>query len=532
MNQIKILDCTLRDGGYINDWQFGEINAKNIISSLANANIDIIEIGYLSDCKKHNEGRTIYNTFEQMTAIIPNNRAKRLYVVMINIGEVSIEHIPDYDGKSVNGFRIVFHKKQLDDAKKFSEQLIKKGYKVFFQPMVAMSYTDDEFLKIIKIANELNPFAFYIVDSFGVMNFTNLMRFFYLIDTNLDREIFLGYHSHNNLQLAYSNAQQLAQVTTQRNLILDSSVYGMGRGAGNLNTELFAQFLNEVRGMHYLVEPLLKIIDSVLIKEFEKNYWGYSLPFYLSAKYNVHPNFSSYLSDKMTLSYEGLDVILSTIKENDKIGFSRELAEKYYQNYMNSGRQQQENYEELKQIIKGKDIVLVGPGQSINKYSKALRNYICKNQLLTISINQDMNTGSSTFIFLSNLRKLEYIQSHLLKKLIATSNIPEIECFARVDYNSLSNKNAIVEDNAGLMAMKLLKDLGAKTIYLAGIDGYDINSLLNYADEEQMLPMKRSVMESMNKGMRRVISEYQIDTDIQFLTPSLFSDTFLFQKED
>lgn len=120
--------------------------------------------------------------------------------------------------------------------------------------MVTLSYSDEEFLKLIRQVNEFMPYAFYIVDSFGMMKGKDLTRLFYMIEHNLSEEISIGFHSHNNMQLAYSNAQTLINVRSNRNLIIDSSVYGMGRGAGNLNTELFVDYLNENYGTHYKLE--------------------------------------------------------------------------------------------------------------------------------------------------------------------------------------------------------------------------------------------------------------------------------------
>ena len=109
--------------------------------------------------------------------------------------------------------------------------------------MVSLSYTDEEFLDLIRRVNELEPYAFYIVDSFGMMKRKDLTRLFYLVEHNLNENIKIGFHSHNNMQLAYSNAQSLVDLHSDRELIIDASVYGMGRGAGNLNTELFVQYM-------------------------------------------------------------------------------------------------------------------------------------------------------------------------------------------------------------------------------------------------------------------------------------------------
>ena len=173
---------------------------------------------------------------------------------MINYGEFSLEKIPVYQGKGIQGIRVAFHKKDADKATEYCRKLKEKGYMVFVQPMISLSYSDTEFIQLIQRVNEIKPYAFYIVDSFGMMKRKNLLRLFYMVEHNLSEDIWVGFHSHNNLQLAYSNAQSLIEAQTTRNIIIDTSVYGMGRGAGNLNTELFADYLNEYTEKKYIIK--------------------------------------------------------------------------------------------------------------------------------------------------------------------------------------------------------------------------------------------------------------------------------------
>ncbi len=111
-------------------------------------------------------------------------------------------------------------------------ELQQNGYKVFFQPMVTMRYTDEELLQLIRWTNINKPSAFYIVDSFGTMRKKDILRIFFLVDNNLCEDIRIGFHSHNNLQLSFSNAQELITLNSAREIIIDTSVFGMGRGQG------------------------------------------------------------------------------------------------------------------------------------------------------------------------------------------------------------------------------------------------------------------------------------------------------------
>ena len=227
MNTIHVLDCTLRDGGYCNQWKFGYVNAKKITRSLIDANVDIVECGFLTNRVTYNPDITKFTTLEKIATVIPSDRKGKIFVAMMNYGEYQVEDLPEYDGSSIDGIRVAFHKKNLKEALEVCKGIKAKGYKVFVQAMVSLSYSDEEFLALIRAMNEIEPYAFYIVDSFGMMKKKNLIRLFYMVENNLKDGIWIGFHSHNNMQLAYSNAQSLVDAQTNRNLIIDSSVYGM-----------------------------------------------------------------------------------------------------------------------------------------------------------------------------------------------------------------------------------------------------------------------------------------------------------------
>ena len=225
----------------------------------------------------YKQGVTRFNTLEQVKEVLPQDRQGKTFVILMDYGACDVETIPDWDGSSVDGIRVTFHKKDMLPALEQCRRLKEKGYKTFLQPMVALRYTDAEYLELIRLANEVGPYAFYLVDSFGTMKRKDMLRFFYMIEHNLREDIVIGFHSHNNLQLAYANAQTLVDLQTSRSLILDSSIMGMGRGAGNLNSELFLEYLNDNAGGQYRVKPLLRVIDRVLNDFYQQNPVGITL---------------------------------------------------------------------------------------------------------------------------------------------------------------------------------------------------------------------------------------------------------------
>ena len=364
MSKIQVLDCTLRDGGYCNNCRFGFDNERKIVHGLVEANIDIIECGFLMNTVEYEKDVTKFTSLDEVAKIIPQNKEGKTFVMLTDYGKYRPEDLPEYDGTSVDGLRVAFHKKDRVAALEECKAIKSKGYKVFVQAMVSLSYTDEEFLDLIRRVNELEPYAFYIVDSFGMMKRKDLTRLFYLVEHNLNENIKIGFHSHNNMQLAYSNAQSLIDLHSDRELIIDASVYGMGRGAGNLNTELFVQYLNDNADGNYDIKPLLSIIDEILNEFYQRNYWGYSLPNYLSAAHNAHPNYAGYLDDKKTLTVENMNEIFDMMEEDKKVSYDKDYIEELYLRYMATGKSQEEHKTELIENLRGKTVLLIAPGKS------------------------------------------------------------------------------------------------------------------------------------------------------------------------
>lgn len=518
MNHIQVLDCTLRDGGYCNDCRFGFENQKKITGRLVEANIDIIECGFLMNTVEYEPDVTRFTALDQVAKIIPENRDGKIFVMLIDYGKYNPDELPNYDGTSVDGLRVAFHKKDCIEALGQCRQIKAKGYKVFIQAMVSLSYTDEEFLDLIKRINELEPYAFYIVDSFGMMKRKDLKRLFYLVEHNLKDTIRIGFHSHNNMQLAYSNAQSLVETQTDRDLIIDSSVYGMGRGAGNLNTELFVEYLNENTGSRYELKPLLTIIDEILNEFYQRSYWGYSLPNYLAAAHNAHPNYAGYMDDKKTLTVEDMNEIFEMMDEEKKVSFDKDYIEELYLRYMTTGRVQDEHNMELKSKLTGKKVLLIAPGKSSAEEQDKIAAFSDREDVITISVNFDYQGAGTDLIFLSNLRRFRELDTNKRGKCIVTSNIPADNTYLQTEYRDLLTHEETVKDNAGLMAIKFLSNYGVSEIYLAGFDGYAHDVRENYGDSQMAFITRNAVLDAMNEGMIKVLQEYSSDLKIEFLT--------------
>lgn len=302
MKRINILDCTLRDGGYINGWAFGRDAVLHIAQGLYAANLDMIEVGYLNK-DVDDENKSIFRTIRAASEVLPQKNEKGcIYLAMADVDQFLPENLESRQEGYIDGIRVVFYKHQIEKALTMCAAVVKSGYKLFVQPMVTIDYTISEYNQLIDRIRELDPFAVSIVDSFGYMSKSELFKYFQLLDANLDKNVLIGFHSHNNMQMALMNAESLLSYKTDRTIIVDASLYGMGRGAGNLNTELIANYYNETVSYQFNVHGLLQLIGEYIYPITKEKPWGYSPYFYLTALYHCHPNYVTYLLSEYDVS--------------------------------------------------------------------------------------------------------------------------------------------------------------------------------------------------------------------------------------
>lgn len=526
--EIKILDCTLRDGGYINNWNFGFKTAKSVIHKLEDAAIDIIEVGFLTE-KTKDRDYTLFSSAEQIEDLMPKTH-NSLYVGMIAIGEKEIHpsKLADYNGKSIDGIRLTFHQHEVDKALEWAEVIKRKGYKVFMQPVGTIFYSDIELLKLVERINELNPYAFYIVDTLGSMQRNKLMYMFYLIDENLNPDIKLGFHAHNNLQLAFSNAQELSRVQTQRCLILDSSIYGMGRGAGNLPTELITQYINSNSRKKYNTTTILDIYDESISLIRRKYEWGYSVAYDIAASYVCHPNYAAFLMNKQTLIMKDIEQIISSIPRKERGIFNKNLIEELYIRYQDKKIDDRETIAEISNIIAGKQVLILAPGKTLSTEYEKIQSFIKTEKPYVISVNfldADFNVDAC---FVSNHKRIENIEAERKELeealIIASSNVKlkENKNNIYVDYYSYINQDDIVFDNAGLMLMKLLGVCGVSKLVLAGFDGFKMRYDENYYNNSLNIQMDKEELKDRQNRIGRQLKELSKKMMIEFLTPSVY----------
>lgn len=520
MKNIEILDCTLRDGGYINNWNFGKDNIEEIINNLIISNVDYIEIGYLNEDIPILYDSTCFNNFNQFSKF---NNTKGNFLCMIDFGKYNLINIPHKSKSNIDGIRVAFHKKDIVEALDFCKELKYKGYKIFVQPMVTMSYSKEELENLIEKVNQLGAYAFYIVDSFGYMDSNMISEKTCFIDELLCEKILLGFHSHNNLQLSFSNTKEfINNVNKNRRIIVDSSVYGMGRGAGNLNTELIINYCN--KNSNYNILPILEIMENILSNIKSEYNWGYSLEYFLSALYQLHPNYSKYLSDKKTLNILDIEKILNMVEKDKKIEFDEKYIESIYELYISNDIDDNGAISILKNMSSNKKVLLIGNGPSIKKQWNKIINNI-KKDTLVISINNINPMFDNSILFLSNKKRFTTINFNNWYKVFYTSNIKiNVNNALKFDYKRNLAKEFEVSDNSLLMLLNILIRSNVKEVLLAGFDGFDIDNEKNFLDQKLSYPMDKNRVMYVNSLIKKYLKEYEKKIKICWLTESKYKD--------
>ena len=508
MKTVSILDCTLRDGGYINDWNFGFEAIRTVVDKLSNTGIECIEIGFIKG-DEYDPNKSLFPNIKSFRNVLKkHDRVKYFGMLDVN-SNVPLDRFTVRTDEDIDGIRVIFKQNKIKEGYEYCKELIKLGYLVTAQLVSTNTYSDEELIDTVQLFNTLDIYALSIVDSLGVIKKHDFSRIVDLINNNLRNDIALAYHSHNNLQQARSNAEYLVELSLDRDIIIDACVYGMGRGAGNLNLELFADYLNEYHGKNYRIEPMLEIIDEYLNDIYKKNFWGYSLPFYLSAKNGCHPNYAKYYNEKGTLTEKAFDELLRTISDDHKNIFSKEMAEKYYTDYMQNYIDDRVSIKKLSEIVSGKKVLIIGPGKTINE-EHLFDSY---NDLIKISIGFLPTAVNVDYIFCSNLRRYKQL-SGIDKKILVTSNVKLTDDHNTLVFNYASylSKYPSITDNSGIMLVKVLQSAGAKSILLAGLDGY--------SPEEAAINKRLS---EINTNMALELESIGTQMGIKFITESMYS---------
>lgn len=535
MSKISLLDCTLRDGGYLNDWEFGHDNIVNIFERLVSANIDIIEIGFLNESRLYDANRTIFpdavsvnRTYESLS------KNASMIVGMIDYGTCGIERLIPAEESFMDGIRVIFKKEKKEGAIEFCRQVKKLGYKVFAQAVSITSYNDDELMDLIRLVNELEPYAFSLVDTYGLLHKNRLMHYFDFVDKHMKTAIGLGYHSHNNFQLAYANCIEVMELPQiKRKVVIDGTLYGMGKSAGNAPLELLATYMNDNFAKQYHCSQLLEAIDVTMLELYKQIPWGYSFKFFLSASKDCHPNYVTYLMEKKKLSVKSINEILDKLEDSKKLLYDREYVERLYVEYQKKECDDTKDRVHLKNWLQGRDILVLAPGRNVVKQSNRIKDYLAKKgaeNVVKIAINFVPSEIPVDAVFISNAKRYVPLSTKLSQsedKLItlATSNVTKASgTFDYVfNYSTLLDEQALIVDNPMIMFLKLLCEARVSHAALAGFDGYVKATAHNYVNPNMDYSFSREKAQEINSDVINSVERLgELGFEMEYITDTLY----------
>lgn len=325
---IQLLDCTLRDGCYVCDSQFGDETIKKTIKYLESAGAEIIELGWFKD-KERQTGSAFFHQPSDVTPFL-EKKPGVVYAVMIDWDRYNLDNLPANDSTSIDAIRVVFPHGKHREGIEVGKAIMGKGYKVYFQAANTLAYSDEDLIDLCRCINKTDAVAVSIVDTFGAMSPQDLSRICRVVGDNLDSDKLVGFHAHNNQQMAYALSIQFVEYFSgRRSIIVDSTLCGMGRGAGNTTTELLTNYLNH-KGKHYDMKYILRAIDECIEPLKLKFSWGYSTPYFISGAYCAHVNNLAYLEKHHNSSNEDIWKTFSKMSPEDRTHYDYDLLEQAF----------------------------------------------------------------------------------------------------------------------------------------------------------------------------------------------------------
>ncbi len=284
--QIKVLDCTIRDGGLINNHDFDREFVRETYKAISAAGVDYMELGYknskeLFSSKEY--GLWKFCDDEEIKQVIDGIESRTKISVMVDVGRVNIEDVKPKAESPVDMIRTAAYVKDIDKAIYMANHFADKGYETTINIMAISRDQGTELEEALhQIEEESKINVLYIVDSFGAL-YQEPVEHLVKLSRSIVKTKEIGFHGHNHQQLAFGNT--IEAIIHNANY-LDGTVYGIGRAAGNCPLELLIGFLKNPK---FDIRPVLDLISQEFIPLRTKIEWGYIIPYAIAGMMNEHP---------------------------------------------------------------------------------------------------------------------------------------------------------------------------------------------------------------------------------------------------
>ena len=463
-NNLKILDCTLRDGGYYTQWDFDEGLVDIYINSFNSLPVDYLEIGYRSKPLNEYFGEYFYCP----TYIIEKlrmNSTKKLSI-MLNEKDFGLELVEDVLNPClgfVDLIRIAVNPDNFLRALKLAEKIRDLGFEVGFNVMYMSTWRRRK--GFIDMLSDLdgNVDYFYMVDSYGsvfpeeVKNLINSIK-------EKTSDVKIGFHGHNNLELALINTLTAVENGAE---IIDATVTGMGRGAGNLKTELLLTTLHQMQGIEVDFNALSTVVNE--FQELQKKYsWGTNLPYMVSGA-NSLPQKD--VMNWVTARFYSFNSIIRALHNQKK------------------GIEDNQKLKVFKPLKTFESAVMIGGGPNAKIHASAVKEFILKQQEVCVIHASSKNAKNYQELNNDQFFCLVGNEGHRLEKVF--EDIGDFKDFCVLPpfprkmgtYIPKSIENNCFElekvtfinelfDTHTVIALQTAINLGVKNLYLVGYDGY------------------------------------------------------------
>lgn len=284
---VKVVDCTIRDGGLVNNYHFTDEFVKEVYKTCVEIGVDYFEIGKIVSKKVMSPveyGAWNFCEEADIRRIVGDNNTNLKIAVMADIGRTTKEDIRPKEESVVDMIRVACYIHQIPAALEIIEVAHQKGYETTLNLMAISKISGSDLDDALALVAASNADVIYLVDSFGSFyteQIRNLTEKYIRIADASGKKI--GIHAHNNQQMAYANTIESMILGTS---YLDATISGLGRGAGNCPMELLLGFLKNPK---FSILPLLKFIQEYIIPLRKEIHWGYEIPYMLTGQLNEHP---------------------------------------------------------------------------------------------------------------------------------------------------------------------------------------------------------------------------------------------------
>ena len=488
---FKLLDCTMRDGGYYNSWDFPKSVVEDYVGAMASAGVDIIEIGLRSLKNGSFKGAYAYCTDQFLSTLeIPDSITLGVMIngaeiVGVDSQEATLQKLfpNDADNSPVSLVRIACHVHEFLEALPACAWLKERGFLVGFNLMQVAEREREEVEALALSASQYEIDALYFADSMGSMTPKKTAEIISWFRTHWKGE--MGIHTHDNMGLALSNT-----LTAIDNGItwVDATVTGMGRGPGNARTEEVAIEISALRNSSVNLVPIMELIRTYFQPLKNECGWGSNPYYYLSGKYGIHP---TYIQEMLSDNRFSEEDILAAI-EHLRI----EGGKKFSVNSLNATRDFYSSEGKRKwspsSIVEGKAVLIVGAGSSVEEHREALELFIEKNKPVVIALNTqsticesliDLRVASHPVRLLADCDTHSKLSQPLVTPLsqlpadivasIGSKDVFDFGINIKSDTFEVGKTSAVIPNSLVISyALALAASGNATQIYLAGFDGF------------------------------------------------------------